>query len=411
MEIRENFYLSLRGLMSHKLRTFLTMLGIIFGVAAVLSMLSIGAGARQEALAQIKQMGLNNIILNSKQIVSEEDEDGSVIEAAGLTIGDTNALRKLNPLINAAIPQQNIEDIRIAHGRERTKCMVVGTVPMGLSVNNYELMSGSIFNYYDLSEAKRVCVLGSAIKRELFYFREAVGELVKVGDIWFTVVGVLQEIPQITGSGGMADTDLNRNIYVPLTTMRMRAPRDLEASDVDIIVLQVADTERIREAATLAKELILIRHNGKEDFRIVIPELLLRQSQKTQRVFNIVMGAIAGISLLVGGIGIMNIMLASILERTREIGIRRAVGATRNDIMGQFLIEAILLSFTGGFIGVFLGFLMTRGIAEYAHWKTIIEISAVLLSFGVSTIVGIVFGFYPARKAALLNPIESLRHE
>jgi putative ABC transport system permease protein len=204
---------------------------------------------------------------------------------------------------------------------------------------------------------------------------------------------------------------MNYDVYIPLSTLNHRFDIDKAAPEVDQIILRVTEEDRIREASNLANSLLLLRHNDFEDFKIIVPEELLRQSQRTQRIFNIVMGAIAGISLLVGGIGIMNIMLASILERTREIGVRRAIGATRKDIQGQFLIESVLLSFTGGLIGIILGFLMTKIISSYAQWKTIIDMSSVLLSFGVSASVGIIFGIYPARKAALLDPIESLRYE
>ncbi len=411
MDIRENYYLSITGLLSHKLRSFLTMLGIIFGVAAVLAMLSIGAGARQETLAQIKLMGLNNVFVYSDQIVAEEENDGAVIEGRGLTISDAEMLREMNPLLTAAIPQKQWEDIRVIYGSERARCSVIGTTPEFLEAHNLALDSGGWFSYRDCQEVRRVCVLGNSIKHDLFFYEEAVGKQIKIVDIWFTIIGVAGEIPGSTGGISGTDQDMNHNVYIPLSSARMRLPSDGEKPEVEAIILQVTSSDRIHEAANLARSQLLVRHRDKADFRIVIPEVLLKQSQRTQRVFNIVMGAIAGISLLVGGIGIMNIMLATILERTREIGIRRAVGATRRDILGQFLIEAVLLSFSGGILGVILGYLMTIGIAHYAHWNTIIEAMAVILSFGVSTAVGIVFGIYPARKAAMLNPIDSLRHE
>jgi putative ABC transport system permease protein len=387
------------------------MLGIIFGVAAVIAMLSIGAGAKQEALDQIKLLGMNNIIIRSQPIETEEDERGTVIEAKGLNLEDTRSLNILNPLIEASVPQKEMQDIRVSHKSEEINTFVVGTLPEYQNVLSFTPVYGNFFNYNDVHEARRVCVLGHSVKRFLFLYEDAIGKHVKIGNLWFTVVGVMEPKPRSTGKGGVGDRDLNLDVYIPITTCMYRFDLDPAEPEVEQVILKVSDEHQIKEAANLAKRLLEVRHNYVEDYTIVVPEELLRQSQKTQRIFNIVMGAIAGISLLVGGIGIMNIMLASILERTREIGIRRAMGATRKDILGQFLIEAVLLSFSGGLIGIFLGFLMTKIISSYAQWKTIIEFGSILLAFCVSAGVGIIFGFYPARKAAMMDPIESLRYE
>jgi putative ABC transport system permease protein len=254
-----------------------------------------------------------------------------------------------------------------------------------------------------------VCVLGAGIKRDLFYFRDPLGARVKIGDDWFTVVGVMEH--KLAGGAEMAGNDMNQQIYIPLSTSLQRFTLDPFESEIDRIVARVGEPERVREAANIIQTTLARRHSNAADYQISIPEELLRQRQQTQRIFNIVMGCIAGISLLVGGIGIMNIMLASVLERTREIGIRRAIGATRKDIMGQFLVEAALLSFLGGMIGIILGWSMSYVITLYAGWKTIVSIFSVILAFGVSATVGILFGFYPARQAALMDPIESLRYE
>ncbi len=374
-------------------------------------MLSIGAGAKKEALDQIKVLGLNNIIIHSKPVETESDEYGTVVEALGLTVDDARSLHVLNPLVNASVPLKVMEDQVVLRRDRETNTAVVGTVSEYKNVLNFDLTSGNFFNYNDMHETRKVCVLGSQIKRELFYFQKAVGEEIKIGDLWFTVVGVLQAKPHSTGKGGVGDRDINQDIYIPLSTLNHRFDIDPAQPEVDQLILNISDDDRIREAANLANRLISLRHNQMEDYKIVVPEELLHQRQKTQRIFNIVMGAIAGISLLVGGIGIMNIMLASILERTREIGVRRAVGATRRDILGQFLIEAVMLSFVGGLMGILLGFIMTKIISSYANWKTIVDIGAILLAFFVSAAVGIIFGIYPARKAAMLDPIESLRYE
>ncbi len=411
MNFEESFSVSLSGLSTHKLRSFLTMLGIIFGVAAVIAMLSIGAGAKKEALDQIKLLGMNNVIIRSNPIETEEDERGTVIEAKGLTMDDARSLNILNPLVEVSVPQKEIQEVRVSRKSEETFATVVGTNPDLKNVLNLETVAGNFINYQDIHESNRVCVLGHAIKRHLFYYEDAIGKQIKIGDLWFTVAGVMGAKPRSTGKGGVGDRDLNLDVYVPLSSVIHRFEIDPTEPQVDQIILKVTDENRIKEASNLAKTLLGLRHNNMEDYRIIVPEELLRQSQRTQRIFNIVMGAIAGISLLVGGIGIMNIMLASILERTREIGIRRAMGATRKDILGQFLIEAILLSFAGGLLGILLGFLMTKIISSYAHWKTIMDIGSILLAFCVSASVGIVFGIYPARKAAMLDPIEALRYE
>ncbi len=387
------------------------MLGIIFGVAAVIAMLSIGAGAKKEALDQIKLLGMNNIIIRSDPIETEEDERGTVIEAKGLRMDDARSLNILNPLVEASVPQKEIAEIRLSRRSEEAVGNLVGTNPDLKNVLSLVPAKGNFFNYQDVHDARRVCVLGHQIKRQLFFYEDAVGKQIKIGNLWFTVAGVIEPKPRSTGKGGVGDRDMNLDVYIPLSSLIHRFDNDPTEPEVDQIILKVSDEKRIKEAANLARTLLDIRHNRMEDYRIVVPEELLRQSQRTQRIFNIVMGAIAGISLLVGGIGIMNIMLATILERTREIGIRRAIGATRKDILGQFLIEAILLSFSGGLIGILRGFLMTKAISSYAGWKTIVDLGSILLAFCVSASVGIVFGIYPARKAALLDPIESLRYE
>ena len=411
MNFEESFSVSLAGLATHKLRSFLTMLGIIFGVAAVIAMLSIGAGAKQEALDQIKLLGMNNIIIRSEPIKTEEDERGTVIEAPGLTMADARSLNILNPLVETSVPQQEMSEMRVSRRSEETTATLIGTNPDLSDVLNLLPVDGNFFNYQDLHDARRVCVLGHQIKRQLFYYEDAVGQQIKIGTLWFTVAGVIEPKPRSTGKGGVGDRDMNLDVYIPLSTMLYRFDQDPAEPEVDQIILKVTDEKRIKEATNLVRSLLNLRHNQMQDYQIIVPEELLRQSQRTQRIFNIVMGAIASISLLVGGIGIMNIMLASILERTREIGIRRAMGATRKDILGQFLIEAVLLSFSGGMIGILLGFLMTKAISSYANWKTIVDIGSILLSFCVSASVGIIFGIYPARKAAMLDPIESLRYE
>ncbi|MCE5252234.1 ABC transporter permease [bacterium] len=411
MHYSENLTLGLEGLRTHLLRSLLTMLGIIFGVGAVIAMLSIGEGAKQQALEQIQLMGMRNIIVQDIPIEDKETGLGRSNLSRGLRWADARAVEEVNPLVELTVPQREMT-LDITYKTERTKTSIVGTTPEYGPVLNYTPREGTFFTYLDVDESRRVCVLGGGIKRKLFFFHEPLGEQVKISNQWFTVVGVMED--KIESGGGKTDLpirDMNMDVYIPITTSMKRFPMQPFESELNRFVALVNDTEKIQEAANIIKHTMDRRHNGIIDYNIVIPESLLRQSQQTQRIFNIVMGAIASISLLVGGIGIMNIMLASVLERTREIGIRRAVGATRKDILGQFLFEAVVLSFTGGLIGIMVGFSLTKIISMYANWRTLVSLQAIFLAFWVSVAVGIIFGYYPARRAAQQEPIESLRYE
>ncbi|MSR83108.1 MAG: FtsX-like permease family protein [Candidatus Latescibacteria bacterium] len=415
MDLRETFALSIGGLSSHKLRTLLTMLGIIFGVAAVISMLSIGEGAKQEALEQIRQMGIHNIIVQhwNKQAEGESAETNTEKNlSVGLSTADADAISKICPLAQIVAPQREVKVKAQTVGRS-FQSMAVGTVPEYFSVLDARLNSGVYFGKEDLEQARRVCVLGSDAKRALFFFDNPLGAQVKMQNQWFTVIGVLEDKGAAGGKlGGVLEVrNTDEDIYIPLSTVLQRFKWDPGQPELTQVTIKVGDPEELQEASDIIRNILKRRHRGVDDFKIAIPEELMRQSQRTQQIFNIVMGCIAGISLVVGGIGIMNIMLASVLERTREIGIRRALGARRKDILSQFLIEAVLVSLIGGLIGVVLGYSMTKVITLYAHWKTIVEPWTIALAFGVAAAVGIGFGLYPARQAALLNPIDALRYE
>ncbi|MBI2501693.1 MAG: ABC transporter permease [Candidatus Latescibacteria bacterium] len=415
MDLRETFALSIGGLSSHKLRTLLTMLGIIFGVAAVIAMLSIGEGAKQEALEQIRQMGIHNIIVQHWNKQPEGEAGATNTEknlSAGLTTVDAQAISKICPLAQVVAPQREVKVKAQATGHS-FQSMAVGTIPEYFSVLDARLNSGVFFTGEDLEQARRVCVLGSDAKRALFYFDNPLGAQVKMQNQWFTVVGVLEDKGAAGGKiGGVLEVrNTDEDIYIPLTTVLQRFKWDPGEPELTQVTIKVADPEQLQEASDIIRNILKRRHRGVDDFKIAIPEELMRQSQRPQQIFNIVMGCNAGISLVVGGIGIMNIMLASVLERTREIGIRRALGARRRDILSQFLIEAVLVSLIGGLIGVVLGYSMTKVITLYAHWKTIVELWTIALAFGVAAAVGISFGLYPARQAALLNPIDALRYE
>ncbi len=414
MDLRETVSLSLIGLLSHKLQTLLTMLGIIFGVAAVIAMLSIGEGAKQESLEQIRQMGISNIIVQhwDKEDDQEDSADADQNKSQGLTWDDARSIERICLLAEYVTPQRELKIKAQAHGNT-FRTMAVGTTAEYLTVLDARIGSGVYFSAEDLREAKRVCVLGADAKRALFFFDDPLGSRVKIRNQWFTVIGVLADKGAAGGKiGGVLEVrNTDEDIYIPLTTMLSRfhwEPADAELSQITV---KISASKQLQEAAAIVRTILNRRHRGVEDFKIAIPEELLRQSQKTQQIFNIVMGCIAGISLVVGGIGIMNIMLASVLERTREIGIRRALGARRHDILSQFLVESLLVSLLGGLIGVILGYAVPEIITLYAGWRTIVQPWTIALAFGVSASVGIGFGIYPARQAALLNPIDALRYE
>ena len=414
MDLRETVSLSLIGLLSHKLRTLLTMLGIIFGVAAVIAMLSIGEGAKQESLEQIRQMGISNIIVQhwDKEDDQEDSADADQNKSQGLTWDDARSIERICLLAEYVTPQRELKIKAQAHGNT-FRTMAVGTTADYLTVLDAQMGSGVYFSQEDLRESKRVCVLGADAKRALFFFDDPLGGRVKIRNQWFTVIGVLADKGAAGGKiGGVLEVrNTDEDIYIPLTTILSRfhwEPADAELSQITV---KISASKQLQEAAAIVRTILNRRHRGVEDFKIAIPEELLRQSQKTQQIFNIVMGCIAGISLVVGGIGIMNIMLASVLERTREIGIRRALGARRHDILSQFLVESLLVSLLGGLIGVILGYAVPEIITLYAGWRTIVQPWTIALAFGVSASVGIGFGIYPARQAALLNPIDALRYE
>ena len=414
MDLRETINLSLVGLLSHKLRTMLTMLGIIFGVAAVIAMLSIGEGAKQESLDQIRQMGINNIIVQHWDKDDDEGEGASTDQnrSSGLSWDDAASIDKICPIVDYVTPQRELK-IKAQTQGNTFRTIAVGTTPDYLTILDAKMGSGVFFSNQDLRDSKRVCVLGADAKRALFFFDDPLGGRVKIRNQWFTVIGVLADKGAAGGKiGGVLEVrNTDEDIYIPLTTLLNRFHWEPGEAELTQITVNIPDSAQLQEAAAIVRTILNRRHRGVEDFKIAIPEELLRQSQKTQQIFNIVMGCIAGISLLVGGIGIMNIMLASVLERTREIGIRRALGARRNDILSQFLVESLLVSLIGGLIGVILGCAIPEIITLYAGWRTIVQPWTIALALGVSGTIGIGFGIYPARQAARLNPIDALRYE
>ncbi len=429
----ESFVIGLKGLQSNKLRAALTMLGIVFGVAAVIAMMSIGEGARQETLQQIELMGTNNIIIN-KIAVKQNNGNKAASFSPGLTLKDAAAIKEINPLVEHITPMREMA-VQVIYKTSVLETKLVGTTPDYPSAFNTRLAAGSFFKSFHLDSYSNVCVIGTGIKNRLFKFENPINKKIKIGELWFTIIGVASP-KNIAASSitGLGVRNFNEDIYIPVTTMMYKTEKIeaggtligirgmiifgnpdqakvIDRNSLDQLTVKVKDSDQLKEAAHLVSRIMERRHYGVKDYEIILPEQLLEQKQKTQKIFNIVMGAIAGISLLVGGIGIMNIMLANIMERTREIGVRRAVGATRTDVLKQFIFEALTISVLGGFIGIFIGFVLTSLISTYADWKTIISIFSVVLAFVVSVATGLIFGIYPAKQAADKNPIESLRYE
>jgi putative ABC transport system permease protein len=398
-----------RGLLLRKSRSLLSTLGIVFGVAAVIAMMAIGEGARQEAVEQVKLLGTNNIRVKPLLLTGEKREEAQRRSSRGLTHDDARLVRESVPALLGVAPLKFVEAGVRFEGRPGV-AQVVGTGPEHEAVTSFRVATGRYITAVDVAEAKAVCVLGSDVKEELFGYRAAVGARVRIGEAWFTVVGVMEPKAVREGRAAVIKVrNINRDVYIPITAAFRRLPESRGSAALDEIAIRVTQAETLSLTARLVKELLGRTHRGVEDYEVMIPEELLAQAQRTQRLFNIIMGSIAGISLLVGGIGIMNIMLANVTERTREIGIRRAVGATKGEILLQFLIEAVLVCFAGGVLGILLGFVMAATITLYAGWATGFSPASVLLAFGMTAVVGLFFGLFPARRAAALDPVHALR--
>jgi putative ABC transport system permease protein len=395
----------------HKLRSFLTMLGMIFGVGAVIAMLSIGAGAKEESLRTIASLGIRNIIIQAKEFKTEELKQIRT-ESLGVSLRDVEALQnvlKPKPLISAT---RVVKTYQVNSERARSDSRVVGVSSTYPVIQNLTLLQGSFFLAADEEANAQVCVLGIVAKQKLFGFGDVLDRRIKVNDLWFKVIGVLGDsVVEKQEFEGVKVQNPNNDIYIPITTAVRKFDTEDVENELNEIVVQIGEGAEIKEQASTINNLVSVMHRYVDDYSIVVPEKLLEQRLKTQGIFNIVMGAIASISLLVGGIGIMNIMLASVLERTNEIGLRRAIGAKKLDIRMQFMAEAIAISLAGGIIGVALGYGISRAVAVFSGWSTIITAGSVILSFGVSSIIGLIFGIYPAVQASNLDPIECLRYE
>ena len=417
MNLREALGTAVLSLAAHKLRTCLAMLGVVFGVGAVIAMLSIGAGAEQQALELIEQLGTRNVIVRGREFPDEELRELRE-RSPGLSLRDRDAIVDAVPGVEVVEPRTIVPTWRIAATTAEVEAKVLGVTEVHQELSSLELATGRFLDALDVREHAQVAVIGSAVHRDLFGTEPAVGQLFKVNDVWIEVVGVLAGADSQGSSDnvveGVSFDSPARTILIPVTTaLRKFDRRPLDSPLNEIVVRTVTGAEAMPAQATARtiSQLLGQLHGGTEDFELVVPEALLEQSRATQRLFNIVMGCIAGISLLVGGIGIMNIMLATVLERTREIGVRRAVGAKKRDIVTQFLVESFSISFLGGVAGVVLGVGIAQTIAAAADWPTIVRPLSVLLSVGVALSVGLCAGLYPAVRAAELDPIDSLRYE
>ena len=412
MQIEENIQLAVKGLLDHKVRTFLTMLGIIFGVAAVISMLSIGEGAKREALKKYKDLGVNNIIIREKKLDDKQLEEVRAKFSAGLSLADAQAIKEIVPQVVEVAPQSE-KEVQVQYSDRSGKGTVIGITPIYKNILNYTLQKGTFVTQDQYNQFLKVCVLGNGIAKILFPFEDPIGKSIKVDDQWLEVIGVLAPKSLFTETvGELASRDLNTDIYVPLSSFNKRfSKKDILESEIKQITVQLSGSENIGQNAQIIKTLINRHHFKNDDFDLIIPYELLKQEEKERSIYNILIGSIAAISLLVGGIGIMNIMLATVMERTREIGVRRAIGARKKNIMQQFLAESMAISISGGLIGIVLGIMISLSISLFTAVTTQITLYSIVVAFLFSVIVGISFGILPAKKAANLNPIDSIRYE
>ena len=405
---------ALGNLKAQATRTMLTALGIVFGVGSVIGMLAIGSGAKEESLRFIEQLGVRNVLIDSRPTTSREEFQQRRRSSPGLSDRDVRILKSNIEGLETLSARRTLHPARVLPKPSRDIPELYGVSPSYGIIHSLHMEEGKFFDEHDNEASATVCVLGEGAKVNLLGYGPALGKYVKVNDAWLEVIGVLSE-QLMAGSTNSGSTmqDINNIVYIPLNTFQYRF-YDQSSSmkdDLDGIELRLrADADSI-EVAKVVTAVLNSTHHNTQDFTVTIPAALLAQQQRTQTIFTYVMVAIAAISLLVGGIGIMNIVLATVMERTREIGVRRSIGARRFDIVRQFLTESVLISVGGGLLGIGFGFFLAWLIARTAEWKTIVTDTSVIIAFGVSVAVGVVFGIYPAVKASRINPIDALRYE
>ena len=447
--------IAVEAVIANRFRSMLTALGIIFGVAAVIAMMAIGNGAKKEILDQIKLVGVNNIVITpildktgSGSSDSGEEDEGQKMKkkySPGLTLEDASSIASIIPTVTRVSPEVTY-DSYVLKGGKSSPAKLIGVTNDFFQVYNMTLFAGQFFQEEQLVAGSPVCVIGPSVKSRFFSQEDPIGKTIKCGGLWLTVVGVLENRAfQVDESKDIGVSDYNDHIYAPIQTVLLRYRDRAYINDallnnremsvmvfsggmmtmssgssgdskenlnqLDKIVVQVDDSKDLDVTTKALTTMLKRRHQQVDDFQISVPELLLKQEQRTKDIFNIVLGVIAGISLVVGGIGIMNIMLASVMERTKEIGIRRASGATRKDVVFQFLSEAMIISISGGVIGIALGVIFALIIHRTTGILTIVKPVSILVSFGVSAFIGVLFGYMPAKRASDQDPVESLRYE
>lgn len=398
-------------LAQHKLRTLLTLLGMIFGVGAVIAMLNIGEGAEREALKMIDTMGLHNLIVNGKKFEEKELKEQRK-HSTGLTIRDGEVSVESLPFVQSFSAQKIVDTYSIFSAKGKSDGEALGVSSSFFELSKFTLDDGRFLDEQDNVNFSQVVLLGSSTARQLFPQGGALGQNVKINHIWFKVVGVLQApfLKKEEFQGIKLGGDQHK-VFIPLNTALHKFPSKDLVSEVDSLRLKLDGIVDPVEAAKAVSHLLERRHNEVDDYDIVVPAALLAQQKQTQQIFNIVMSCVAGISLLVGGIGIMNIMLATVLERTKEIGLLRAIGATQKDIQQQFIAESFTISILGGILGVFFGILLSELISIYSQWAVSWSLTAIVLSFSICALVGLIFGVYPAIKASKLDPIDALQSD
>jgi len=405
---------SLDNLILHKLRTLLTMLGMIFGVAAVLSMLSIGAGAQQQVIAFIENLGVRNLIVEARETTEFQAFQKVRQQSPGLTFRDVRAMQATVPGLEMLTPRKRLAPTRVMPKPQSDLPIVYGVDPNYQQIAALHVVIGRFFSDDEAARAAPVCVLGEAARARLFGLTDPLGQFVKVNEQWFQVIGIAgpQAVAQ-TDVTGISGQDRNNILYVPTgaSMFRLEDTYSQFRDEIDGVYLRLTADADVTAAAATVRGILEANHREATDYSIVVPAELLAEQQRTKRIFDIVMVALASISLLVGGIGIMNIMLASVLERTPEIGIRRAIGARQTDIIRQFVMETTLIAVTGGILGLLLGVAMSSVIASFAGWSTIVTGGSVLLAFSVSVLIGLAFGVYPAVRAARLDPVQALHYQ
>lgn len=446
-----NFDIAIEAIQRNKLRAFLTSLGIIFGVASVIAMLAIGTGAQQEVLAQMQLLGTNNVIIQPvmdqfEGTLTDASEGESDIKkySPGLSLHDLSSIKEYVPEVEFISPEIIFETNFIRNARMRSG-KVVGVNDEYFFISNFNIQDGSNFSDLQIRNAEPVAIIGSEVKTKFFAGEDPIGKKIKVGNLWLTVIGILEKKELSTENiESLGIRNYNLDIFMPATTLLLRFKNralvtkdDIDASaggfggrviifggpdeeeeeadvnynQLDKLIVRVTDSKYSVSIADVLSRMLKRRHNEVVDFEIIVPEQLLQQEQRTKRIFNIVLSSIASISLIVGGIGIMNIMLASVVERYREIGVRMAVGAQKKDIELQFLTEALAISITGGVLGIILGMGFSVAIEMSAEIATIVEPMSIVISFGVALVIGVVFGYFPAKRAAQQDPVHALRHE